>query len=364
MDIEVHAWINPYRANMRASFDGLAPNHMAKQFPQCAYLYGTYAWMDPGCEEVQNRTYEVSIDLVTRYDLDGLHMDDYFYPYPVTGVAFPDTATYNKYVQNGGTMNLADWRRDNVNRLVARTNTGLHQVKPWIKFSISPFGLYRAGHPEGMPRPIAGFDQYSELYSDPKLWLQQGWVDVLQPQLYWQISAPNQSYPMLLDWWVEQNTLGRHVYAGNFLSKYFEGWPLSEFAEQIKISREIRHRTRGSWGNIQFSAKVFRNSTANDFFKANIYQFAALQPAFPWLAKGHPMPEPLTISKNSNSIAWGNMGPLAHKVVIYKKVDEKWQVFKILRKEVTTELNLGPGSYAAAVVDRFGRESEKTFVQM
>lgn len=118
---------------------------MALEYPRCAYPFSTYLWMDPGCPEVQNRTYSVAVDLVTRYDLAGLHMDDYFYPYPVSGITFPDRWLYDEYVASGGTMSLDDWRRDNVNTLVGRLNNGLHAVKPWIKFSISPFGIYRPG---------------------------------------------------------------------------------------------------------------------------------------------------------------------------------------------------------------------------
>jgi uncharacterized lipoprotein YddW (UPF0748 family) len=155
-NIEVHAWINPYRAGLKNNTEGFAPNHMALLYPEYAYPFDTYLWMDPGAEVVQNRTFDVAIDLITRYDLDGLHMDDYFYPYPVTGVEFPDSETYNAYLSSGGSMPLDDWRRDNVNKLVERLNAGIHAVKPWASFSISPFGIYRAGHPEGMPPPIAG----------------------------------------------------------------------------------------------------------------------------------------------------------------------------------------------------------------
>ncbi|ODN02308.1 hypothetical protein Ocin01_04383 [Orchesella cincta] len=284
--IEVHAWINPYRASLKPSFDHLAANHMAKQFPQYAYIYSTFGWMDPGAQEVQNRTYDVAIDLVTRYDIDGLHMDDYFYPYPVTGEYFPDNRTYEQYLQSGGNMNVADWRRDNVNKLMERLYEGVHAVKPRIIFSISPFGLYRPGEPEGMPSPIVGLDQYSQLYCDPKLWLQRaGWM-CSSLNFIWAIQPPQQSYPVLLNWWLEQNPLGRHVYAGNYLSRVeTNGWPLSEIRDQVAISRENVHRSRGSWGNVQFSAKMFRDNFEGtvDYFHENVYKYPALQPIFPWL---------------------------------------------------------------------------------
>lgn len=131
-----------------------------------------------------------------------------------------------------------DWRRDNVNKLVRRLHTDIHIIKPWVKFSVSPFGLYRPGHPEGMPSPIAGFDQFSQIYCDPILWLQQGWIDILQPQLYWRIDPPAQSYPVLLDWWIssDQNPRVIPVMAGNYLSRVdFDGWPLDEIGRQVGL---------------------------------------------------------------------------------------------------------------------------------
>lgn len=156
--------------------------------------------------------------------------------YSVPGVTFPDGNTYNDYLQSGGSLGLDDWRRDNVNKLVQRLNTGIHEVKPWVKFSISPFGIYRPGHPDGMPPPITGFDQYSEIYCDPKLWMKEGWVDILQPQLYWKIDPPQQSYPILLSWWVgeSQNPKQRIVFAGNYLSRMdIDDWPIDEIRNQV-----------------------------------------------------------------------------------------------------------------------------------
>ena len=294
-NMEVHAWINPYRAKLENTPEGLDPKHMALQFPEFAYPFDTYMWMDPGAVVVQNRTYEVVIDLVTRYDLDGLHMDDYFYPYPVTGVEFPDSATYQEYLNDDGVMNLGDWRRDNVNKLIERLNFGIHQTKPWVKFTISPFGIYRACEPEigGMPCSIQGFDQYNEIYCDAKLWLVNGWVDALIPQLYWRIDPPQQSYPVLLDWWVSeaQNPLNRHVYAGNYLTRIeLQNWPLSEIYNQVRISGSTANRARGSWGNVQFSAIVFRDNVqdAISYFNTTIYPYPALQPLFPWLGQRSP----------------------------------------------------------------------------
>lgn len=163
LGIEVHAWINPYRANLNPTSDGLAANHMARVYPEYAYVYNTLLWMDPAAKVVQDRTVDVALDLVRRYDLAGLHMDDYFYPYPVAGWSFPDDRTYAAYVSGGGTMARDDWRRNNVNTLVRRLNTEIHAIKPHVKFSVAPFGIYRPGHPDGMPPPIAG--KYSQSFT-------------------------------------------------------------------------------------------------------------------------------------------------------------------------------------------------------
>ena len=290
--IEVHVWLNPYRGALTPSTAGLAPDHICIVQSAYCYAYGNNMWLDPGSPEVADRLIAVVEDLVTRYDIDGLHFDDYFYPYPIDGVPFPDSSTYNQY---GNGMSLADWRRDNVNRMVSRVNDAVHGIKPTCKFSISPFGIYRPGEPEGMPSPIVGLDPYSEQYADTKLWLQSGWVDFLAPQLYWKIDPPGQSYPALLDWWIspEVNAMDRYVYAANAVYRSFfstfclfivkklyflinqsikqsinqcvwvsrlvdSGWPTSEIINQVAISRSPSRRDLGSLGNIHFSAYYFR----------------------------------------------------------------------------------------------------------
>ena len=191
-NIEVHAWLNPYRASVRPDWSGLHPDHMAYRFREYAYPYGRNLWMDPGAQVVQDHIYNVVMDITRRYDVDGIHIDDYFYPYPSGSTPFPDDATYAAYLIGGGTMSLADWRRDNVNRMIRRIHDGIKSVKRHVKFGISPFGIYRPGQPGGMPNPIRGLDQYSRIYADPKLWLQNGWLDYLAPQLYWAIAPPAQ----------------------------------------------------------------------------------------------------------------------------------------------------------------------------
>ena len=177
-------------------------------------------------------------------------------------------------------MTLDDWRRDNVNRMVQLTYSTVQSYGK--QFSISPFGLYRPGHPDGVPPPITGFDPYSSLYADAKLWLQSGWVDLLIPQIYWEIVPPAQSYPIILKWWHDENILGKYVYAGNAVYRCHPSesdWPISEIQDQIEVSRTQVTEEEG-WGNVMFSAKYFRDNLKGitDLFKTEIYPINATVP--------------------------------------------------------------------------------------
>ncbi|KAL5007393.1 hypothetical protein ScPMuIL_016199 [Solemya velum] len=187
---------------------------------------------------------------------DGVHIDDYFYPYPVSGETFPDSDTYRAYTDGGGTLPLGDWRRHNVDTLIQRLANGIRNVKSYVKFGISPFGIWKPGHPSG----IVGLNSYTELYGDSRKWFQEGWADYLAPQLYWKIDPPSQSYTALLDWWADQNNQRHHLYAGNYVGRVqLQNWPLWEIENQIAESR--KRRDRCSLGNIQFSAKYIRDGT-------------------------------------------------------------------------------------------------------
>jgi uncharacterized lipoprotein YddW (UPF0748 family) len=357
--IELHAWFNPYRAKLGSSYR-LSPNHMANRFPQYAYQYGDLIWMDPGAAVVQQQTYDVILDVTRRYDVDGIHLDDYFYPYPKDGMAFPDSATYNAYRQSGGTLGLDDWRRQNVNTLVERLYTGIKAEKPNVKFGISPFGIYRPGQPAG----IVGMDQYREIYADPKLWLQKGWLDYLAPQLYWRIDPAEQSYPRLLEWWTQQNTLDRHIYAGNYLSKLDnQTWDLEEYRRQVEISRGSNVVNNGSVGNIFYSLKVFMQDWygVNAFFRRNIYPTPALTPAMPWLDAI--APEPVQASNTeAGQIAWEPTYSEALKgLTLYKQAGDRWVLQRILSPTVT-RATVPPGVYAIRPVDRAANEGEPSIV--
>ncbi|KAI3380890.1 hypothetical protein SNEBB_002409 [Seison nebaliae] len=266
--MEVHAWINPYRAAVNKK-KYRAMNHMSKRFPNATYIYGNYLWMDPSSETVMNHTINVVKDLVKRYHIDGIHMDDYFYPYPITDVPFPDSAAYHSYLDktHSHPMSLDDWRRDNVNRLIQTLQRTIREMNSHVQFGISPFGIWRPNNPSG----IKGLDQYRELYADAKKWLNEGWIDYLSPQLYWKIDPPAQSFPKLLNWWIGENVKNKKLYPGIATYRMRQNhWPLSEIGNQLKICND----TIGCDGTALFSMRDIegdvnriKNLLRNDVWK-------------------------------------------------------------------------------------------------
>jgi uncharacterized lipoprotein YddW (UPF0748 family) len=356
-NIELHAWFNPYRARLARQDSPFSPNHMAVVYPQYAYRYGDLVWMDPGVKEVQDRTYNVIMDVVQRYDIDGVHLDDYFYPYPVSGIDFPDSNTYAAYRASGGTLSLSNWRRQNVDLMIQRIADGIKATKPYVKFGISPFGIYRPGKAPG----IVGLDQYESLYADVKLWMEQGWVDYLAPQLYWRIDPPQQSYPVLLNWWLRNNPQQRHIYAGNYLSQLDNGWPISEFERQVEISRQNSQYL--SLGNIFFSMKIFRDNRqgVNDIFKSGLYSKPALVPPMTWL-DNEPPQAPTDVIVSYDTVSWSpSLSEDIRSWTVYQQQGNSWELLNILNAETTT-VRLQPGTYAIKAVDRMANESVEQVV--
>ncbi len=304
--LELHAWFNPYRARHTSAKGPHSRGHMTLAQPSLVRRYGRQEWMDPGDVRVRQHTIRVILDVVRRYDIDGVHIDDYFYPYKERdrrgqNIPFPDDATYARYQRSGGTLDRDDWRRENVNLLVRDLYRSIHEVKPWVKFGVSPFGIWRPGFPES----VVGFDAYSELYADARKWLQEGWLDYFSPQLYWPVQQVGQEYPVLLRWWAEQNAFGRHLWPGNYTSKVGErsrtAWRTPEIEHQIRVTRA----EAGASGNVHFSAKAFledRDSLATRLSRT-VYDLPALVPASPWM-KVEPHAEPTIEIRRSNSGAY------------------------------------------------------------
>ena len=295
--IELHAWFNPYRARHPSDKSPLDPTHIAIAQPQLVKRYGSYLWMDPGEPAVIEKSVAVIVDVVRRYDVDGVHIDDYFYPYKErdsrgTLLSFPDDPSFSAYTSAGGTLARDDWRRANVDTFVRRMYERVKQAKPWVKVGISPFGIWRPGYPSD----VRGFDSFAELYGDSRKWLREGWLDYASPQLYWPIAKDGQPYPSLLAWWSGENVKGRHMWPGNYTSRVgtAAAWSADELVNQIGVTRRQGNAT----GNVHFSMSVFMppkagaaSRTERELLAARLinetYASPALVPESPWLASGN-----------------------------------------------------------------------------
>lgn len=315
--MELHAWFNPYRAQHRSAKSPISPNHVARKRPDLVKTYGPYLWLDPGEKDVQELSRRVVLDVLQRYDVDGIHFDDYFYPYKETAdgaeLDFPDDASWKK-VGAGTGLSRDDWRRRNVDTFLKDTYQAVKSKKPWVKFGVSPFGIWRPGY----PAQIRGLDPYEKLYADSRKWLQEGWLDYIAPQLYWAIEPPAQSFPVLLTWWDAQNRHDRHVWPGLSSANVNPGkWPPGEIANQITVTRQRNSRPppstlnplssvalakEDSIGHIHWnvSALVQRPDLAAAL-KANTYTEPALIPASPWLSKAAVAKPTLSVGTSSST---------------------------------------------------------------
>lgn len=289
--LELHAWFNPYRALQPGSPGSTAPSHVSRERPDLVRTYGRSLWLDPGDTAVISRSIRAIVDVVRRYDVDGVHIDDYFYPYPETDASgrpadFPDAKTWAVYQRSGGTLSRADWRRANVDALVERMSREVHAAKPFVKFGISPFGIWRTGNPP----QIVGMDSYSKLYADARKWLQAGWVDYLTPQLYWPIAKKAQSYPVLLGWWVAQNSRRRNIWPGIYADIAREAPPRGRGSAEILDQIQLTRAQAGASGHVFFSMKVFQLNpdSLDERLLRDVYQTQAIVPASPWLQEPTP----------------------------------------------------------------------------
>lgn len=282
--LELHAWFNPFRAKTSGQTYAESESHISQTKPHLVKRYGNdktnYLWLDPGEEESRAHSLAVFMDVVERYDIDGVHIDDYFYPYPVDDIPFPDEPAWKTYQASGGMLSRDDWRRDSMNRFIEQLYTQIKKTKPHVKFGISPFGIWKPGYPQS----VAGFSQYDKLYADAKLWLNEGWCDYYTPQLYWSISAKQQSFPALLSWWCNENKKNRHIVPGLYTSRIGnKSRPYSpeQIEDQIFLSRHMP----GSHGAVHFSMKSLMENREEiiDRLKGNAYSDVALVPACNWI---------------------------------------------------------------------------------
>lgn len=279
--MEFHAWCNPYRADFAIGKSSIAPTHITRIRPEWFLDYGGKRYFDPGNKEVQDFLTEVIRDIVRRYPVDGVHFDDYFYPYRIAGKEFPDTASYRRY---GAYVYKDDWRRSNVDSIIVKLSRMIRQTRPLCKFGISPFGVWRNADkdPRGSNTKAAQTN-YDDLYADILLWLKNGWIDYVAPQLYWEFGHRAAPYEVLLDWW-SRNTYGRHCYIG--LGIYRAG-SNNVWRDSTLLPRQLEalRKTPNIQGAIFFSSKSFvRNPNGwSDSLRLKYYAEPAEVPDMPWI---------------------------------------------------------------------------------
>lgn len=280
--MELHAWFNPYRATMSAN-EVVSPDHMTNKRPELFFTYGGKKQFDPGLPEVREYIVQVVLDVVKGYDVDGIHFDDYFYPYQIAGQRINDSNTFSKY--GADFANIADWRRNNVDVLIKTLDDSIHHYKKHVKFGISPFGIWRNFREDSLGSKTNGMSNYEELFADSRKWVKEGWVDYINPQVYFSFTRKAAPFDTLVNWW-SNNTFGRHLYIGQAAylvnQKAEAAWRLpAQIPDQI---RYIRNNNRVQ-GSVFFSSKSFTTvaRALNDSLKNNLYKYPALPPQMPWL---------------------------------------------------------------------------------
>ena len=358
--IELHAWLNPYRSHHKSGGE-VTEHSIVKKRPELSvFLKDGYWWFDPALKGTQEHSTAVVMDIIKRYDVDGIHFDDYFYPYRDynKGDDFPDDVSWTAYQTGGGKLSRGDWRRDAVNSFIENLYKKIKAEKPLVKFGLSPFGIWRPGYPQS----VSGFDQYEQLYADAKLWLNKGWIDYFTPQLYWPINRMGQSFPVLLGWWKGENTQNRHLWPGMSVGRDTSARNVNEVMSQIMITRGMLPESMGAvhW-NI---SAVYKNANMAKALIEGPYKKPALVPASPWLSQKQPAAPDFTIMPNGEDykIRWthANKNEI-FKVVVYQKgaAFQDYYIFNGNQNEFTVPVPASQRSLqiGLSVVNRNGNES-------
>jgi uncharacterized lipoprotein YddW (UPF0748 family) len=351
--LELHAWFNPFRARMTPA-EPIALNHIARTHPEWVRSYGDQLWLDPGVPAVREYVLRVVMDVVRRYDIDAVHFDDYFYPYPVknssgVNLPFPDGASWRAYGERSG-LARDDWRRQNINEFIQSVYQNIKAQKPWVKFGVSPFGIWRPGFPSG----VRGTDAYGQLYADSRLWLANGWVDYLAPQLYWPIDSPEHSFTALLNWWAQQNVRQRNLWPG--LAAYEAGslFPPAEIARQIQVTRAHP----GASGVILFHLKTFEENPLLASLVGAQYTQTAMVPASPWLDTVPPGKPQLAGRENGAvwTFQWATPGgnPVAKWLLQYYTPERAWQTAVLPANQWEETFGFSPEAVSIRPLDRAG----------
>ena len=378
--LELHAWFNPFRARSTSEVSPAA-SHATRRQPSWLMPAGSQVWLNPGLPPVRARAIEVITDVAKRYDIDGVHMDDYFYPYPKsTGsgnkAIFDDSSTYDAYRAKGGKLGVEDWRRAQVDGFIKELGAAVKRVRPTLKFGISPFGIWRPGNPESI---VAGIDSYRDLAADSRRWLREGWLDYLTPQLYWRIDQEEQSFATLVRWWSEQNVTGRHLWPG-IASIRIRGDGSDkarralETVNQIALTRRYASAGGGpGHSHWSVSALLQDRDGIRGKLKAGPYKELALIPESAWLGSGDSLAVPAVTAVPEGEdlrVGWQagkEAGAVRWWVVQCKRAGmgaDAWTIAKILPKSITSTVLQGtPSVLAVRAVDATGRVSAAACLQ-
>ena len=334
--MELHAWINPFRAVSAVGRAGLASSHLVSEHPEWI-LDVTYKGTDddlkgstvtiinPGIPEARSWITAVIADIVSRYRVDGIHFDDYFYPYPSYSIGLEDEETFNTYRTTQAS--IEDWRRDNINQFMDEVSTTIRAVDPGVRFGVSPFGIWTNGVPQG----IVGLDAYNVLYADPLTWMAEETVDYLAPQLYWAFGS-GQDFGLLADWWVEQ-AQGTHIYPGIAVYRVDPSTATGTlyFPEEIPAQISFGRTTQGIDGNLFFRARNLGPATNQGLtarLQSDFYRYKAITPYMTYRDTWPPdAPESLTVSETSDGrfLRWDpplTGFTLANRFAIYRAPDD------------------------------------------
>jgi uncharacterized lipoprotein YddW (UPF0748 family) len=342
--MQLHAWFNPYRARHPTERSPAAPSHVSNSaLAPAVKRFDNLLWLDPGDAAALEHSLSVIADVVARYDVDGVHLDDYFYPYPKKGVEFDDAATYAAYRAAGGTLERDAWRRASVDAFVRGMRDRTRAIKPWVVVSVSPFGIWRPGHPEG----VTGFDAWAGLHADAARWIDEGWIDLIIPQVYWRFSAKGQPHGALVEWWAQRAGAapgrGPVMAAGLIPSRVAvaernessvidtRAWPVHEIVNQVARSRTAP----GVDGFVLFSARPLMENRQGltDALREGVLADAALPPVMPVACAAAPPRAPgLTLASGTDARTIGvrlTPGARSHVHVLRLRYPGSWRTLVV-----------------------------------
>lgn len=341
--MELHAWINPYRAKTKSTRT-LANNHIVAMHPERCFDYDGMKILNPGIPENRDYICKVVLDIVNRYDIDGLHLDDYFYPYPVAGVEIPDWNEFKTY--NNGIQDICHWRRYNVNLFVKQLYETVHDAKPWVKVGISPFGIYRNKKTAPIGSDTNGLQNYDQLYADVLFWINNGWLDYCVPQLYWEIGNKAADYETLIKWW-NQHASARPLFIGEDVERTVKFQDLKNPSQhQMAAKRRLHQQMRNVSGTVLWYAKAVVDNPGNygTMLRTRYWKNPVLQPSMKFIDKTSPK------SPKSLKATWTSDGYIlfwsAPKGKTWKDTAVKYAIYRFAKGE---KVNIEDASKLVAV---------------